>query len=166
MSETTPRLSMPLLQAGQAQKEVLHNEAITLLDALVAGVVEGSGDNDPPLSPAPGSTWIIGSAPSGDWTGQAGAVALWTAGGWRFVAAREGMSFRLRDSELRIECGASGWGSGAVHATSIVVDGEQTVGPRLSGISDPAGGAIVDAEARGALAAILVALRTHGLIGS
>ena len=31
----TPRLSLPLLAAGQAQKHVTHNDALTRLDALI-----------------------------------------------------------------------------------------------------------------------------------
>ena len=34
MSDVTPHLGLPLLAAGQAQKHVTHNEALTLLDAL------------------------------------------------------------------------------------------------------------------------------------
>lgn len=33
--QTTVRLSLPLLQVGQAQKELSHNEALTLLDFAV-----------------------------------------------------------------------------------------------------------------------------------
>jgi len=51
MAEMTPRLSLPLLQAGQAQKEALHNEAITILDAMTGGLIETIGDNAPPPCP-------------------------------------------------------------------------------------------------------------------
>ncbi len=37
----TPRLSLPFIVPGQAQKELFHNEALQLLDVLVAGAVEG-----------------------------------------------------------------------------------------------------------------------------
>jgi hypothetical protein len=166
MSETTPRLSLPLLQAGQAQKEALHNEAIILLDAIVGGVVESVGDNDPPIPSEVGQVWIVGTAPTGDWTGNPDAVAIWTMGGWRFAPAREGMALRLRGSGVRIERGAAEWGEGALSVAALIVDDEQVVGPRLSGITSPTGGSVIDAEARATLAAILVAIKTHGLIGS
>ena len=35
MSDTTARLRLPTLRAGQAQKELTHNEALTLLDLAV-----------------------------------------------------------------------------------------------------------------------------------
>ena len=37
--EFTPRLSLPTLIPGQAQKELFHNEALQVLDFLVAGAV-------------------------------------------------------------------------------------------------------------------------------
>ena len=37
--ETTARLTLPFLQSGQAQKELTHNEALTLLDIAVQPVV-------------------------------------------------------------------------------------------------------------------------------
>lgn len=166
MSETTPRLSLPLLQAGQAQKEALHNEALVVLDAIVAGVVESVGDTVPPMAAIAGQAWIVGAMPSGDWAGQAGAVAIWTAGGWRFVPAREGMVFRHRPTGVRIERGAAAWNEGAITATSLVIGGHQIVGARLPGITEPGGGATIDTEARLAIGAIIVALETHGLISS
>jgi len=35
----TPRLSLPFLSVGQAQKEFTHNESLQTLDALVAGAL-------------------------------------------------------------------------------------------------------------------------------
>lgn len=166
MTETTPRLGLPLLQAGQAQKEALHNEAILVLDAALGGLVETVGDNDPPALPEPGQMWIVGSAPTGDWAGNPNALAIWTAGGWRFAPAKEGMVFRLRGSGLHLERDATGWSDGALIASRLIVGGNPVVGARLSGITSPSGGSVVDSEARATLGAILVALRTHGLIAA
>jgi hypothetical protein len=164
MSETTPRLGLPMLEAGQAQKEVLHNEALALLDMLVSGIVEGSGDNVPPASPTIGRAWIVGTAPTGDWTGQAGAVAVWTSGGWRFVPSQEGLTLRLRTGGVLLERTGGAWATATLAAGALTIAGQQVVGPRLSGITDPGGGATIDVEARASLSAVLVALRTHGLI--
>ena len=49
---STDRLSLPLLIAGQAQKELFHNEALQTLDTLVAAAVEDAPANDPPQSPS------------------------------------------------------------------------------------------------------------------
>ncbi|WP_307088936.1 DUF2793 domain-containing protein [Sphingomonas faeni] len=90
--DSTSRLALPLLQPGQAQKETTHNEALTLLDLAVQASVVAVGTNVPPVAPTPGSTWIVGTAPTGGWAEQARAIAGWTSSGWRFLAGREGMT--------------------------------------------------------------------------
>lgn len=93
MSEDqTPRFALPVLHIGQADKEQTHNEALALIDLAMGAVVEDVGVDVPPGDPQPGQCWIVGDAPSGAWAGNARAIAGWTAGGWRFVAARAGLS--------------------------------------------------------------------------
>ena len=92
MSETTPRFALPLLQAGQAQKEIDHNEALVLIDGGLHPLVQTAGDDTPPGSPSPGAAWIVGPAPTGGWSGAAHALALWTGGGWRFLPPTLGMT--------------------------------------------------------------------------
>lgn len=141
----TARFALPLLGIAQAQKEVTHNEALTLLDALVQPVVEAGPQNAPPLTPATGQGWIVGDAPSGAWAGEAGALALWTTGGWRFIAPRDGMR-TVRSSD------------GAV----LRFAGGAWVEP--DALASPAGGAVVDSEARAAIDALILALAGHGLL--
>ena len=74
MAEATTRHGLPLLQAGQAQKEVTHNEALVLLDLLAHPAVEGVLAT-PPAAPTPGQGWIIGAGATGAWSGQDGALA-------------------------------------------------------------------------------------------
>jgi len=166
MTELTPRFRWPLLAAGQAQKELYHNEALTAIEVLVQPVAESLGDNDPPTSPTLGRSWIVGSAPTGAWTGQAGAVASWTAGGWRFTVPVDGMAFWIADESLWAQRESGSWQLGVVSAASLAIDGNQVVGSREAAIADPVGGATTDAAARSAIAAILAALRSHGLIAS
>jgi hypothetical protein len=59
-----------------------------------------------------------------------------------------------------------GWVSGTVNATQIRVAGTQVIGTQQAAISNPSGGATIDAEARITLATILSALRSHGLIAT
>lgn len=164
--DTTARLALPLLAAGQAQKEVVHNEALLLADCLINPVAEAIGVNAPPTTPAEGRCWIVGTAPTGAWAGQAGALAGWTAGGWRFAAPFEGQHVWLREAGVWAVRGASNWSSGVVAAQLVEVGGQQVVGARRPAIAAPSGGPTVDSEARAALADILIALRTHGLIAS
>ena len=164
MASETARLVLPLIEAGQAQKEMTHNEALALLDLAVQAVVEEVGRDTPPAAPAEGQCWIVGIAPTGAWSGQAGAIAGWTAGGWRFVAAQPGMRAWNRVGErLAVRVGAA-WEDGTVRATRLLVDGQQVVAARQPGIVAPVAGGTVDVEARAAVGAILAVLRTHGLI--
>lgn len=89
MDETT-NLALPLVQGAQSQKHVTVNEGLMRLDCLTQLVLEADGVDVPPSSPANGSCWAIGSAPSGDWTGRAGAVAIRSNGGWTFAQPRRG----------------------------------------------------------------------------
>ena len=58
------------------------------------------------------------------------------------------------------------WEIGVVDASSVRINGEQVLSNRHPAIPDAAGGSVVDTEARSTLAAILAALRQHGLIES
>lgn len=164
--QMSARLALPLLAAGQAGKELTHNEALTRLDMLVQPAVIGIGGNTPPQAPQPGQCWIVGATPTGAWSGRAGAIAGWTAGGWRFVAARAGLCARHLPSGETAVCDGIGWQTGEVRATSLVVDGVQVVGARGPAITVPSSGATIDAELRACVEAILIMLRKHGLIAS
>lgn len=162
--ETTERLGLPLLAPGQAQKELLHNEALQLLEVVTAAAVEEPPRNDPPSAPATGACYLVGSSPSADWLQYPGHLATYTAAGWRFVPPVPGMAALVKSSGLLAAYGSQGWETGAVRAQRLLIDGVQVVGSRGAAIGDPAGGTAVDAEARAAVVQILTALRTHGLI--
>lgn len=164
LDEMTARLRLPLLQPGQAQKELYHNEALALLDLATQAAVEAVGLDVPPDDPAEGACWVVGSAPTGAWAGHADAIAGWTGGGWRFVAPREGMSVWNRSAREPIRFDGGGWQSGELRGRVLRLGGDQVVGARRPAIDDPVGGATADSEARAAIVAILAALRAHGLI--
>jgi len=90
MSEETPNLNLPYILPSQAQKHVTHNEAIRALDALVQIAVLQQGLETPPSAPAEGERHIIGDAPTGAWSGQAGRIAAFQDGAWAFYAPRAG----------------------------------------------------------------------------
>ncbi len=142
---TTPRFALPLLAVAQAQKEVTHNEALTLLDALVHAAVEAGPIAAPPVDPEEGQCWIVGTAPTGTWTGQANSIAIRTGGGWRFAPPREGMrATRLTDgAQLRFDGAA--WAAPAT-------------------IMAPSGGSTIDSEARSVISTLILHLAAQGLL--
>lgn len=90
MSDLSARLDLPLIKPSQAQKHVTHNEAIQILDGLVQAVVEETGAETPPFEPVAGQLFALGPAPTGDWTGEGGKLALRVAEAWLFLTPREG----------------------------------------------------------------------------
>jgi hypothetical protein len=142
-SGASPRFALPLLYAAQAQKEVFVNEAHALIDALLHGAVEGIAAA-PPASPVEGTSWLVGDSPSGDWAGQAGAIASFQAGNWLFTEPRDGMRLLDRAS-----------GQDMRH-----VGGWRVAAP----VSAPIGGTTIDAEARTAIVALIEALATAGIL--
>ncbi len=142
----TGRHRLPLLAVSQAQKEITHNEALCMIDALLHMAVETT------LSAAPavtdndiGKSWIINGMPTGAWAGKASQVAYWIGGSWRFVLPQEGM--RVWNKSTRRH--------------SLFLSGQWTIAPS---IPNPTGGTIVDSEARAAVLAILQYLRLLGIL--
>ena len=151
MSETYPlsdaltaRFSMPMLFAGQAEKELTHNEALVVIDALLAASVEGVAGDPDALTPQAGQCWLIGAGASGAWAGMADAIALWTGSGWRCIVPQQGQQLFGNDIGARYVFGASGW-----HASAT--------------LSSPSGGSVIDVEARATIDAIAQLLALHGL---
>lgn len=165
MNRTT-RLQMPLIESGQVDKSTTHNEALAMADLTVCGAIDAFLTDTPPSNPTLGSSYVVGASPTGAWSGQALAFAGYTVGGWRFIAPFEGLRvIENASGELAIfRSGA--WEKGQLRAAKLTVGGMQVVGARLAAVTEPTGGTVVDAEARGAIAAILARLRQHGLIAS
>ncbi|MDF0546224.1 DUF2793 domain-containing protein [Sphingobium sp. H39-3-25] len=163
--ENSPRLALPLLHAGPAQKELFHNEALMRIDMLVHATVESADLAAPPPVPEAGQCWIVAPDATGAWAGHAGAIAMWTAGGWRFVAARTGSAVWASDRAHALRHDGAGWQGEPMRADGYYVAGQRVVGARATAIADPGTeGAVVDVQARARIAAILAMLRDHGLI--
>lgn len=160
----TPRLGLPFLSAGQAQKEIFHNESLQALDILVAGAVEEPPRADPPTSPSLGACYLVGADPTGEWVGRQDCVAAFTSSGWRLTPPLEGMTVFIRSTAVWAVYRAGGWELGLVRGSALFVGGQQVVGSRAGGILSPAGGTTIDGEARTTIDQILAALRQHGLI--
>ncbi len=164
MTERSARFALPLLQPGQAQKEIFHNEALTAVDLLLDAAVEGPPIGAPPASPEIGECWIVATGATGVWAGEENRIAGWTAGGWRFLQPQPGTRVWNKVSSLWLYWDGSAWSDGSLPAAALVVAGQKVVGSRQAAIPSPSGGTTIDGEARAAVASVIVALRTHGLI--
>lgn len=142
-ASTTPRLGLPNLFTGQAQKEFTVNEALALIDALLHAAIDGEAAA-PPSEPREGECWLVGSAPTGDWTGQPGQIACRQSGTWLFAAPVEGMTVYDRSAGQLIRF-RDGW----IRTASVAV---------------PSGGEVVDVEARTAIGELIDNLNTLGIL--
>ncbi len=85
----TVKLTLGIIEEGQVRSEIVHNENMAVLDALVQAKAISVSDT-PPVSPVDGDAYILGGSPTGVWVGHPKAIATYYQG-WRFVAPSEGM---------------------------------------------------------------------------
>ncbi len=90
MPDSSPILSLPLIQVAQAQKHVTHNEALRLLDILVQLSVASADDLGPPPGAVEGDRHIVPDGATGDWAGQDQNITWLQDGVWQFVTPQEG----------------------------------------------------------------------------
>ena len=110
-SQSSARLDLPYLQAGQMQKHVTLNEALTRLDALIQCAVVSRSLSDQPETPDDGALYILPEGATGEaWAGMAaGTVTRFEAGGWTGMAPPPGMRAFVLDEQRLIVRGAEGW---------------------------------------------------------
>lgn len=159
----TSRFALPLLAAGQAQKEVTHNEALLAIDRWLHPSVVTRTLSTPPASPVVGTMYIVGPAATGAWAGHSGELAAFDGGGWIFMLPRDGCLAWIAD-EAAVTIFDGGWISGGWPVTALQIAGRQVLGAPLASIAVPVGGAVVDAESRATLAALIVTLQVQGIV--
>jgi hypothetical protein len=141
----TPRLGLPLLFSGQAQKELHHNEALSRIDGLLCCVVEGI-ENAPPEDAEDGMAWVVGPAATADWASRSGQIAKRQSGQWLFQAPVDGLTVTDRATG-QVSRFFSEW-----------------LTPETP--SAPQGGAVIDVQARAALTGIIDSLKVAGIFSS
>ena len=139
----TPRHALPMLFAGQAQKEVTVNRTFALTDVLLHAAVEAE-TTEPPEAPVEGQCWLVGAPASGGFEGRDGFIAGYQSGAWIFASPTDGMRVFDRSSGQSLLY-VGGW-------------------RREAAISTPAGGATVDVEARGTINTLIQILQRSGIL--
>ena len=109
--DTSARLDLPYLAAGQLQKHVTLNEALTRLDALVQCTAVSRTTTAQPVSPADGALYILPAGATGPVWGAQGAGVLMRAeaGGWTRVAAPDGLRIWVKDEDQLVVRDGGGW---------------------------------------------------------
>lgn len=143
LNSQTPSFNLPLLFAGQAQKEFFINRAFAQIDALMTGTIEGVYAN-PPENPIEGDTYIVAAEAQAEWQGYESHIAIRIADSWQLVPPRSGMLVFDKT------------------AGCIRIFRETWSDP--TAISSPAGGTTQDVEARAAIEEILASLRKAGIL--
>jgi hypothetical protein len=141
----TPAIGLPLLVAGQAQKEFFVNQALCILDALYVRAVKAS-QSAPPATAIAGDCFRVTSPASQAWAGREDHIAVLIGGAWHFIGAREGMHM---------------FDQTAGHTLVFGTQWERARAPTL-----PTGGTVVDSQARTAIQSLIQSLQAIGILGA
>ncbi|MCU0890412.1 MAG: DUF2793 domain-containing protein [Sandarakinorhabdus sp.] len=160
----TPRLGLPLIAAGQSQKDVTHNEAVLALDSMVALAVASRSQIVPPTQPESGETHIVPQGGAAAWSHPAGTLVQWQNPGWLPQTPRDGLSALVLDEGIML-IHRGDWQS-AWPVAGLEIGGRSLLAAPPVTIAPPMGGATVDAEARSALTALLAALASQGILAT
>jgi hypothetical protein len=156
----TPKLLLPLLAAGQAQKHIPVNEALSRLDALFMLSALGRSTAAPPVSPAEGDRWIVPAGATSAWALQDQRIAVWINGGWDFIAPLVGWRCWIEDEGIEALFDSGVWsalivpGGGASGAMQVLTFEHAPIGA----ISDTVGLIPGAATVFGVTARVIVAM--------
>jgi hypothetical protein len=90
VSDKTPRLGLPYLTSSQSQKEIVHNEALNVSDALIQIAVESMALTTAPTG-IEGNLYIVASGATGTWSGYDNYLVQYIGGTWVFYTPFEGL---------------------------------------------------------------------------
>lgn len=108
MSEST-NLSLPFIEASQAQKHVTHNQAIRDLDAIIMLSVIDCDLATPPATPTDGDRYLVAASATDDWVGQEGDVAAYQDDAWSFHTPNAGWVMWIEDEGVLQAFDGSAW---------------------------------------------------------
>lgn len=145
LSDSTPNYGMPMLFAGQAQKEFMINKSLSILDAIMpSSIIESL--SAPPNTWTDGSAYRVTATATEGWATKEDMIAIAVAGSWHFLPPYPGMRVFDQAADCMLLY-RSAW-QFAVEPTA------------------PSSGAVVDDQARAAILQIVAALRDLGLLKS
>lgn len=122
---TSDRFGITELAETQNNRSVTVNEAIAKLETGAGrfGVV-AVGTNAPPGSPTAGQAWVLGSSPTGAWSGKAKNIARYYNSSWLFIPPIEGYQAYDQTADSKYVYDGSAWSADVSSGSST---GKQTI---------------------------------------
>ncbi len=140
MTESTSNLELPYLMPSQAQKHVTHNEALSVLDAIVQLSVRDRDLTVPAGTEDEGARYIVADGATGAWAGWDGAIAARIDGAWRRIEPRTGWIAWVEDEARFVSRADEEWqafGEGTLQQLELLgigtaADGENPFSAKLN----------------------------------
>lgn len=143
-----PNTGLTLWPSGAIQQDLLFNAMLLYLNSGFKGGVQDKDLNTPPTlnnTTDVGKCYIVGSSPTGLWSGKALQVTYWTGLNWVFWVPREGFSVAVFDEDIDYRYSGSVWlpSMGSVSSvnglTGAVVLGGELIAEPVNSLSSSSG---------------------------
>ena len=131
----TSHLGITLVEQSQAQKEITVNQALARLDVFLNNGAKSLSTNTPPGSPGSGDLYIVGSSPSGAWSGQAGKFAYYDQG-WYFIPPCDGATVWVNDEDQPYFFNGASWGLATQNLSKLGINATADTNNKLAVASD------------------------------
>lgn len=138
----SPIASTTYIVAGAPSKEPFHNDALNRLESL-AQITVAKVTTVGPASPAQGTTYVVASVATGNFSSQENHIAAYYSG-YFFLTAREGWKAHDQDLNHTLLFDGTDWVVDAVDMASFTVATLPTVSTigRMIFVTDETGGAV------------------------
>lgn len=146
---TSPDWGIPLVEPLQQQPDVTHNVAVLMLQSLAIG---GAIDHtNTPGTLTDGNLYVVGTAPTGAWSGKANKLAYAYGGSWYFLPGvdsdgtnitmgtrHEGLRVWIQDENIEYVWSGTAWTpAGSQGASmSMTIPGDQSLAQNAYTIVD------------------------------
>lgn len=104
----THNLDLPTWEEGNTQPDLVFNQLLYIVDALLKTGVEDILAA-PPGSLTEGQTWIVDDSATGAWAGHDGEIAQAVTGGWNFIVAQDQWAMRVKSEDATYRFDGSAW---------------------------------------------------------
>ena len=167
---TEPITGLTYQAANSLQTDVLQKAQLNYFAAWLNSTVKSVGDNAPAATPANGDCYIVGTVPTGAWSGHADALAVYRDG-WQFYVPKEGAQVLNLADGLRYNFTSGSWGlvtaasaapsvqtvTSSATVTPVVTNDKVVISAQATGltITNPSGSA---SEGQG----FVIALKDNG----